>query len=172
MAYDVVTPTTPPPSRRRAAPLLVAIVLAAIVAGIAVAAYAFTRDRTNQPAGELGDAVPTITIMGNLHLDDLAPGWTVGAACHALSPGYADVAAGAQVIVTDPTGTVVGTGTLGAGKVEVNPKLGSPAKICTFPFTVTSVPTGLSTYGIHVSHRGVLQFREADLAGPVILELG
>lgn len=171
MRFDVVTPT-PPPTRRRVVPVLVAIVLAAIVAGVAVAAYAFTRDRTNQPAGDIGDAPTTMTIMGNLHLDDLAPGWTVGAACHALSTGFADVAAGAQVIVTDPAGKVVGTGTLGVGKVEVNPKLGSPAKICTFPFTVAAVPTGLGTYGIQVSHRGVLQYREADLAGPVILELG
>lgn len=171
MAYDVVTPTTPPPSRRRVVPILVALAVAAIVTGLIVA-YAWAGNRANEPDTQVGDAVPTITIMGNLHLNDLAPGWTVGAACHALSPGYADVAAGAQVIVTDPAGKVVGTGTLGAGKVEVNPKLGSPAKICTFPFTVTGVPTGLSTYGIQVSHRGVLQYRETDLAGPVILDLG
>lgn len=166
MLFD---PVTPAPRRRRAAPVLVAVVLAAIVAGAAIAAYALTRDRTS---ATVGDAVPTITILGNLHLDDLAPGWTVGSTCHALSTGFADVAAGAQVVVTDPTGKVVGTGVLGAGATEVNPKLGTPAKICTFPFTITGVPTGLGTYGIEVTHRGVLQYREADLAGPVVLELG
>lgn len=166
----MATPTPTP--RRRSTPIFAAVALAVIVASAAVAAYIVTRDRTNQPTTTIGEAAPSITITGELQLDDINPGWTVGDYCHALSRGYADITEGAQITVTNQGGDVVAIGKLGAGKVAVHPVYGDPAKICVFPIQVTGVPTGLSLYGVEVSHRGVVRFSELDLMRPIVLKLG
>lgn len=170
MAFDLGTPTPTARARRRAAPLLIAIAAAAIVAAVGIGAYAWTRDRTDQPATTVGNAA-TITIVGKLRLDDASAGWKVNQPCHALSTGFADVAEGAQVTVTNPAGTVVGLGKLGGGVIEVHPVYGDPAKVCSFPIRVTGVPAGLGRYGVEVAHRGVVRFNEVDLAQPITLDL-
>ena len=167
---DVITPT-PPPRTRRGTPLLAAVALAVVVAGAAVAAYIFTSDRTTPPPTTALGETASLTITGELQLDDLAPGWTIGAPCHALSTGYADVAEGAQIKVTNPGGTIIATAKLGPGKVAAHPTLDT-AKICAFPIRITGVPTGHGIYGIEVSRRGAVQFQEADLVKPVVLTLG
>jgi hypothetical protein len=87
--------------------------------------------------------------------------WVDGNGECALDPGYGDIP-GAQVTVTDPAGKVVGVGRLGA---PTGDRLGESGFYdCVFPFTV-QVPAGLGIYGFEVSHRGVVQVREAQLAG-------
>jgi hypothetical protein len=78
------------------------------------------------------------------------------------SGGYSDISEGASVTVTDATGKVVATGSLGVGRKDV---LG-----CVFPFSVTGVPKS-KFYGVEVSHRGIVTFRQLD-AGTAEVSLG
>lgn len=82
--------------------------------------------------------------------------------------GYDDIGAGAQVVITDQAGTVIGTGSLSGGTM-----LGSgPTRQCQFPFEVTNVPAGKSFYGVSISHRGTLQYTENQLTSGLELQLG
>jgi hypothetical protein len=64
---------------------------------------------------------------------------------------------------------VVALGKLGPGKVYPHP-VTEGAKTCQFNIYM-SAPKGLGIYGIEVSHRGRLQYSEADLAEAVELKL-
>ena len=80
-----------------------------------------------------------------------------GTDCASIPPGYEDITKGADVTVKDPSGKVIGLGELGAGK-----DLGSGIG-CAYFFSVKDVPSGLGIYGIEVTHRGLLQYKEASL---------
>ena len=64
-------------------------------------------------------------------------------------PGFSDVAAGTQVVVTDSGGKVVGTSALGfnAKQSSFQSGLQPGLSVCIYPFTVT-VPGGLPRYGV------------------------
>lgn len=66
--------------------------------------------------------------------------------------GYDDIAAGAQVTVTDETGKVVGVGNLAGGRY-------GDSGACLFTFEVDGVQPGRPFYGVEVSHRGVVRFQ-------------
>jgi hypothetical protein len=85
-------------------------------------------------------------------------------------PGYTDVTAGTQVIVTDPAGTVIGTGTLAGGPATTwsttNAGLTTSSQV--YRFTVT-VPGGEKRYGISIGNvsRGRIWFSQQEMqAGP------
>ncbi len=66
--------------------------------------------------------------------------------------------------MSGPDGVTVALSALEPGVLETGTR-------CRLPFTV-DVPAGKGFYGIEVSHRGVVRFREADLAGKVDLSIG
>lgn len=76
--------------------------------------------------------------------------------CDDMSVGYDDISSGAPVAVKDPSGKTVALGELGKGK-----DVGDAG--CGFFFSVKDVPAGLGIYGIEVTHRGVVQYKEAAL---------
>jgi hypothetical protein len=97
-----------------------------------------------------------------------------GEPCAAGSGGYADIASGTQVTVTDGDGTVIAIGTLGDGVTPHTPDVWAgdwEYPPCLFPFTIEGVPDSGTIYGIEVSHRGVIQFSE-DEAQSLSFSLG
>lgn len=72
---------------------------------------------------------------------------------------YADLASGAQVVVTDAAGKTVGLGRLDPG---VRRERG-----CVFFFKVTDVPAGGEFYGVEVSGRGLAQYSAKQLTYPI-----
>jgi hypothetical protein len=98
-------------------------------------------------------AAPThYTISGTLSLIDFT---SASAGCVGQG-GYADIAPGTQVRVTNQAGTLIGTGTL-----EATTASGS-GTTCAFPFMVTGLPRA-TFYGITVSHRGEQDYSFAQL---------
>lgn len=179
-------PLTPqrlmPPRRRRSPSTVVTVLLTAVaVLGFTGAALVFTGVLPPRPAGTSGGAttpaattgapaapaVPsTFTVVGSLSLTKLT-GITVIDATHCTGKGgYDDIGEGAQVVVTDAAGTVVGVGKLDAGHP------GGHVSGCEFDFTVPGVPRGKGFYGIEISHRGVLRYAEDRMLQRLYLELG
>jgi hypothetical protein len=78
-----------------------------------------------------------------------------GNTCDSMSSGYDDITKGAGVAVKDPAGKTVALGELSEGH---NVDAG-----CAFLFTIKDVPSGLGIYGVEVTHRGVVQYKEATL---------
>jgi hypothetical protein len=72
--------------------------------------------------------------------------------------GYDDIQGGAQVVVTDQTGSIIATGSLAPG----TPVEAGAAYLCQFAFTV-SVPNDRDFYSIEVSHRGKLTYSLAEM---------
>jgi hypothetical protein len=95
-----------------------------------------------------GGSAP-LTVHGTLQVSDFSDS---GTGCDLGSTGYSDITPGAQVVITSPQGTVLGSGALGDPVSEVG------SVICTFPFTVTGVQGGEARYGVTVSHRGTVWF--------------
>lgn len=77
--------------------------------------------------------------------------------------GYADLREGAQVVVTGPSGEVVGVTQLGTGHVPQN-------ATCTWAFSV-DVPER-DIYGVKVATRNVLQFTRAEVDHPLQIQIG
>lgn len=111
-------------------------VLVVLAAGSIVAAVAFS-------------APHAFTAKGSVLL--------AGADCTSIPAGFDDINQGAGVTIKDPSGKVVAVGELGGGK-DIGDGLG-----CSFTFSVKDVPSGLGIYGVEVSHRGLLQYKEAVL---------
>ena len=80
------------------------------------------------------------------------------------SLGYDDIAAGAQVVIADSDGKTVALGQLNDGFVA--------SDSCIFTFVVRDVPKGNRFYSVEVSHRGGVQFSEAQLREPLLMTLG
>ncbi|MEV4096953.1 hypothetical protein [Streptosporangium saharense] len=79
--------------------------------------------------------------------------------------GYSDIQEGAQVVVTDASGTTVALGRLAYG--SWNRHTG-----CVFLFNVPDVPGGHKFYGVEVGHRGRLQYTAEQVAQPLALTIG
>jgi hypothetical protein len=84
---------------------------------------------------------------------------------------YSDLSSGTAVIVANPQGQTVATGTLQAGQSNSTTSSG-PADRCTMSFTVPNVPLGLSSYTVTISHRGSQVVSAAEAASGVELTIG
>jgi hypothetical protein len=91
--------------------------------------------------------------------------------CNSAASDYPDIEQGVQVVVTNSSGTVIGTGQLGDGKDQNNPFLGNISTACDYSFTV-QVPSGMDRYGITISHRGTIWFSAKQMQGGPSLTLG
>jgi len=105
-----------------------------------------------------------------------------------VQDAYPDITSGSQVIVTDSSGTVIGTGMLSYDKAKtfalttgtaviLAKKTGASASgiasalsqdVAIYDFSVSGLPGGLVRYGIKVGHnRGTIWFTAAQMkAGP------
>jgi hypothetical protein len=88
--------------------------------------------------------------------------------------GYGDMKVGAQAVVTDAAGATLALGSI----VEAEPQITDPAddgssiaEGCKLRFRVLSVPAGQKFYGVEVSHRGRLQYTEAEARQELTLTL-
>lgn len=104
----------------------------------------------------------TFTVSGSMRITGYDDTGTAGiyvdpsGLCFGVD-GFADIKAGAQIVVKDATGRAVATGALGPGDGVSN--------ACTFKFKIPDVPSsGDSIYSIEVSHRGDIAFKKADAA--------
>lgn len=100
------------------------------------------------------------TIKGTLLLNQIEEPLDRGEECTGEG-GFDDIAEGAQVTVTDETGTIIASGRLGPGAendIVVEDGLG-----CFFEFEVDGVPTDRAFYSIEVAHRGALTFSIAEI---------
>lgn len=80
--------------------------------------------------------------------------------------GYGDLIPGGAVDVTDNAGKTVAIGTITDNGTTVG------SSTCVLPFTVSGVPAGKRFYGVTVTHRGVVQFTEAQMKAGVSLKIG
>lgn len=162
-------PSSVPPAPPRPSWVLPLIVAAAIVvAATTVAGWALNRgdDAAPPPAPTDTTTAKTIVVSGTLDLTgDVLVGGGDATTCSGWG-GYDDIQPGATVVVTNPAGTTIGVGELATGKT-INSE---PPRQCQFAFRI-EVPAGLGFYGVEVSHRGRVQFTEAD-APYVKLTLG
>lgn len=99
------------------------------------------------------EVVESVTVSGTLLLID-SDIRRAGGECHGTG-GYADITAGAQVVIRDRDGTTVGLGSLDPGRPESRVE-------CRFGFVVDDVPAGRGIYSVEVSHRGEVSFNEDD----------
>lgn len=117
----------------------------------------------------------------NFTVDDSIHSRFGGDLCYGRA-GYDDITEGAQVVVKDASGTIVATGSLGAGEAngtagDIGPNgqlVPSTATTCTFPITVGSVPDS-SFYSVEVSHRGAQTYSRDQLVAngwTIALSLG
>ena len=96
------------------------------------------------------------TITGTFSLTDSNSdyaNYSVGHYCSGEN-GYADIADGAEVQVSNQAGTILATGVLHGGTDEF--------ASCDFTFSIPGVPSA-SFYQIQVSHRGNVTFSKNEL---------
>lgn len=80
--------------------------------------------------------------------------------------GYSDIAPGAEVDVSDASGTTLAVGHLTGGVFAGD-------GLCVFEIDVAGIPAGRGPYGVTVTHRGTQHFDESAMrAGNVALTLG
>ncbi len=138
-------PATPPRGRRTGLYLGLAAAIVVLLAGIGVGGYALlARSGTSLPGHPA-----KITVNGSL---------IITGGCDSF--GYGDIKAGTQVVITDEHQTTLGVGQL------------TTAGTCRWTFQVPGVPAGKSFYGVTISHRGTIQYTEAQLRQGVQLSLG
>lgn len=141
-----LTPTVPV-RRRRTGLLVTLLVLGGLVVGAAVASGVLFA------VGKLG--AQTFTAHGTV---------TVAVSCS--TPGYEDISAGTQVVLTDEAQKVISVGVLSPRADWNHPTW------CEFTFTLPDVPAGKRFYGITVSHRGTVEYTEAQLRHGPEMTLG
>lgn len=103
----------------------------------------------------------SISAHGTMELDDFTGDCVSDA-------GFSDITDGAQVTVTNSSGTVIGNGTLSydTNQSSAQSNIQPGMSVCIYRFAVT-VPGGLSRYGITISHRGTIWFTSAQMTkGP------
>lgn len=111
------------------------------------------------------DESEVFTIAGTIAIDESSV-TTSQTKCEGRR-GFGDIQEGAAVTVKNQDGTTVGTGRLGEGE-----RASSTSRVCSFPFTVESVPAGNKFYEVEVSRRGGLTYSEEEARQPLTLTLG
>jgi hypothetical protein len=164
----------PPPAARRPGWVVPVIVTMAIlvVASLGSVAYLVAANRRSGAApaavappmttAALSPPAAKFDVAGTLFV---AKAEKDGTGCKG-SGGFSDIYEGAQVVVTDPAGTVVGVGVVSAGIP------GESGTTCTFLFSADDVPAGKGFYGIKIGNRPVRQMGEAELHQRLDLSLG
>jgi hypothetical protein len=151
-------PAHAPARRRRTWPVYAGIAAALLTGVVALVVV------LNRGGGFTVSGTMTLQMAGladtNLRSDGIACDGTSKAA----GGGYSDVATGVQVVISDSAGKTVAVGRLGSGATK--------GRFCVMPFTIANVPAGKGFYGVEVSHRGRLQYPEADLRHGLALTLG
>jgi hypothetical protein len=125
--------------------------------------------------GACSSSPPPVTAHGTLTVEVNPLGGTN------LTDAYPDITNGSQVTVTDPSGKVIGTGTLSYDKTMTDTEaaiagtelgLGSEADllqadIAVYNFTVTGLTGGLSRYGFSVgTNRGAIWESPSQVKDP------
>lgn len=112
----------------------------------------------------------TITAYGSVTLRASSRGDIayLAAGCRGTG-GYSDLAQGAQVVVQDGSGTTLAIGQLDAG---IGESYVAPYGACQFGFTVPGAPAGKGFYRIEISHRGAVNYTEAQLDTSLALTIG
>lgn len=147
-----------PPRKRRGFPAI-AVGTVVLVAVVVAAVFFATR------AGSTTSSPHTVTINGTLTLSDTTASMLVESNGNCLGGGgYADIAPGAGIVVTNESGKTIGVGSLPDDGTSASPGT------CLFAFTVSKVPAA-KFYGIQVAHRGVVQVTP-DQVADVALTLG
>ncbi|SHT79424.1 lipoprotein LpqJ [Mycobacteroides abscessus subsp. abscessus] len=88
---------------------------------------------------------------------------TTGDGCHGTG-GYHDITPGASISVSDESGTLLAKGTLSSGHGE--------SGSCYMPFSIDDVPGGKKFYKVEVTHRGEVNYTEAEAKKGISLQLG
>lgn len=162
--------TTTAPTNRRLIVIIVAILAAVAITWVAIVAYLLTRPAAaDQPTTPATTAAETIAIYGIINLpDEYSRTLNPGDPCHVTrNPGLADIAEGAQVVITSNTGQTLAVGHLDAGIAAIYELYPDDGAICTFPFTVPDVPAGQGPYEVTIGQRGTINYTEAELAGVI-----
>lgn len=168
----------PAPQRPRRAGLIAAAVAGVVVlmAATGVTVWLLTRpDAAPTPAaaapGSSAATLNPVTVAGELVLQRGQFAWQSAAdpTCWGLN-GFSDLAAGAQVTVTDAGGKVLVVGSLQRGVAEGIATDGR-ATTCSLRFELGGVPGGVGPYGVEVAHRGVVRFNEGELVASVTLHV-
>ena len=113
-----------------------------------------------RPSATLRTITGTVSILGGgtAYTTVLTKGsTTIGCA---TNDGYSDLAPGASVTIKDGSGSIIGTGQLQSGLFLTDTPLGER---CSFAFSVSGLPDE-PFYSIEVSHRGAVNYSNADLA--------
>jgi hypothetical protein len=119
----------------------------AVVALVAVAAGGYLWNRS-RPAAE------PVTIRGTMILTD-AP--TLRANC--VGQGvFSDLRSGAVVVLTDESGSRIGSTRLQPGEPDYDDQ------VCSYPFTLTGVPSDHQEYAVEVAQRGRVTKSRAEMA--------
>lgn len=155
-------PTGPgkPRKRRKTWPLVATAFAAAVLiaAGIVVAAFALRGHvAVNNPLATEFQLNGSVTVTSSIGFDSRnGTCWGRG--------GYDDMHEGAQVVISDASGTTVAIGTLGTGVYN--------GGRCVLPFAVPHVPLGKNFYGVAIGHRNAFQVSAADAQKRVELSIG
>lgn len=106
---------------------------------------------------------PPITAHGQLQI--------TGDDALSASQDFPDITDGAQVVVVDPSGTVIGTGTLSYDQAASNDSavgVGQTLDWFTYDFAVT-VPGGQPRYGVRITTHGTVWYTQAQFKkGPTL----
>jgi hypothetical protein len=104
-------------------------------------------------------SAPSVTMRGTLTVSQ-----TSGSSSFCQGSNVTDPGQGAQVTVTSPSGTVIGTGTLGNPSTAATTLIGCVESVEVYKFKVTGLP-GEPRYGVTVaSLSGTIWFTHAQLA--------
>lgn len=113
-----------------------------------------------------------ITVTGEDNVGIISDAVTPGQECFGAG-GAADIAPGAQVVVTDASGRTVAVGKMEMGRTTEHKRYKNPRydEQCVVPFTVSDVPSGEKFYGIKVGQRPATQETEAEMRAAPGLKL-
>lgn len=140
-----------------------ALAAAVLLAGCGASAPA----ETPTPSTE-----PTFMLIGMLDLAQMDLGAADGDPCVGEG-GFADIQPGAQIKVSDASGTIIALGELGNGFARDSFPSVRGTDICQFAIAVTEIPDGGDgIYGVEVASRGVINFEKVGPGATVALTLG
>lgn len=147
---------TEPAAKPRRRPAVLTAIIASLVAVLAAGTGAYFLLKP----GEFTITGSVVVESSGVYPDTAAP----GESCRFLSSGHRDLP-GAQVVVTDASGTVVATSRLDSGYYTTSPRQG-----CEFRFRAT-VPDGEKFYGLQVGRREGMTLTRDELNKPLELTL-